>query len=250
MQHIRILALSPHSDDVALSLGAYLLDKCAASYIRLVTVFSISKSTTDDRIQNTAAVTSIRKAEDVAFVNALSSAAEVKWLDRKDAPLRLCIPDEAVFACDLSDADRGEIQHIVSIVKEGCGDFDLTLAPMGLGGHIDHVIVRNAALELLKEGASIVFYEDIPYAADLSLTKIGECAKQLASISGQKMDLFSIKTSVTLEKKIALLSCYHSQMDPRTESRIISHSGRLSELSIVERVWASPNVFTATQHLL
>ena len=36
----------------------------------------------------------------------------------------------------------------------------LVLAPLGVGGHVDHVLVRNAAE---RSGARVVYYSDFPY---------------------------------------------------------------------------------------
>ena len=38
-------------------------------------------------------------------------------------------------------------------------------APAGIGGHPDHLTVRDAALELLRRGHSIVLYGELPYCA-------------------------------------------------------------------------------------
>jgi LmbE family N-acetylglucosaminyl deacetylase len=250
MQRTRILAISPHSDDVAFSLGAYLLGQCAVSHIQLVTVFSISKSTTDEIIKDSAVISEIRKAEDSRFVESLGQAMRVVWLDREDAPLRLHIPDEAVFNFEPPYIDLSEVWYVLNKVKVEYGSFDLLLAPMALGCHIDHVIVRNTALKLLEEGLPVVFYEDLPYAADFSLAEIDEHAEQLGSLAGKKLELFTIETGMTIGKKIALLSCYRSQMDSRTESRVRSHADRFSDNSVVERVWASANSLSAIQHTL
>ena len=240
-KHFNVAMLSPHSDDVALSLGAFLLGRCSALNIDIITAFSISECTADDSINDSAIVSSIRKAEDVIFANSLCGHVKVSWLDMQDAPLRLHITDEAVFNSKPSYMSWDEVQYLKAKMKKECCNFDLLFAPMGLGKHIDHIVVRNAALELLKDGFPLIFYEDIPYAADLSLTDIDENAKQLECLSGQSLELFPIETDVTIEKKLGLLSCYRSQMDSRTESRVRLHANRTTGNSVVERVWASKN---------
>src|SRR5256885_6861818 len=42
------------------------------------------------------------------------------------------------------------------------------LGPLGIGGHIDHLLVRNAITEAFIEDpyVTLVFYQDIPYAMD------------------------------------------------------------------------------------
>jgi LmbE family N-acetylglucosaminyl deacetylase len=37
---------------------------------------------------------------------------------------------------------------------------DLVLAPLGIGGHIDHLVVSQAARQL---GSAVLYYEDVPY---------------------------------------------------------------------------------------
>ena len=242
--------ISPHSDDIALSLGAFLWARRFALRIRIVTVFSVTSNTADDSISDSRIVTSMRKAEDARFAALLGPGVAVHWLDREDAPLRLHIPDEAVFRFDLSSEDLSEKRHLVNKVKVEYGSFDLLLAPMALGQHIDHTVVRNAALELLAEGFPVAFYEDIPYAADSSLAEIGEYAAHLVNLAGQELDLCAIETGVTIEKKVALISCYRSQMDSRTESRVRSHAARCSVNSVVERVWASKKALCAIHNSL
>ncbi len=232
-----VVMLSPHSDDIALSLGAFLRRRDSALYVRIVTVFSVTNNTADDLISSPYIVTSMRKGEDASFGVAVGPGVALSWLDREDAPLRLQIHDEAVFSFDLSYLDLNEVRHVVDKVKVEYGSCDLLFAPMALGQHIDHLVVRNAALELLSEGFAVVFYEDIPYAADFSLSEIDEHVVQLGALAGQGLELCIIETGVAIEEKIALLSCYRSQMDSRTESRVRSYAERCGGNSVVERVW-------------
>ena len=236
--------LSPHSDDIALSLGAFLQARRSVLRVHIVTVFSITKNTVDDSISAPHIVTLLRKAEDTCFITALGPGVAISWLDRNDAPLRLHIPDEAVFTSEPSDVDLNEVRHILDKVKMEYSIFDLLFAPMAIGRHIDHILVRNVALELLKEGFLVGFYEDLPYAADYSLGEIYEYVTQLGLLAGQELELCTIETGVVIEEKIALLSCYRSQMDPRTESRVRSHSKRCSRNSVVERVWVQKKRIT------
>jgi len=249
-QNKKAVFLSPHSDDVALSLGAFLMWKPSDVHIHIVTVFSISECTADNSITNSAIVSSIRKLEDEELIKSLSGDVKGRWLDRQDAPLRLHISDETVFHSKFTKLDMKEVQHLVSTIKVEYDGFDLIFAPIGLGTHIDHLVVRNAALELLRDGFPIVFYEDIPYAADLSLKEITEHIKELESLSGQQLDYYCIKTGISVEEKVSLLSCYRSQIDSRTESRVRSHANRIDSKTVVERVWASPNSLPSIKYIL
>ena len=244
--------LSPHCDDIALSLGGFLLAQCGKAYFQIITVFSLSACTADDTIENSAVITTIRKAEDVLFIESLGRNVGTKWMDREDAPLRLHIADEAVFSSDISYIDLSEMRHIADKVKEEkeYRNLDLLFAPMALGQHTDHTLVRNAVLELLAEGFPVAFYEDIPYAADYSLGEIDEYAAHLKKLAGQELAQCAIETGITIDEKVALLSCYRSQMDSRTESRVRSHAARCSTNSVVERVWASKKALCAIHNVL
>ena len=247
--HCNVVLLSPHSDDIAFSLGAFLLGQCDVSHIQIITVFSISASTADESIKDPAVVSAIRKAEDGCFVESLGRDVGSIWLDRKDAPLRLHISDEAVFSSDPSYIGLNEVRHVVDKVKEEYGSFNLLFAPMALGQHIDHVLVRNAALELLSDGFAVLLYEDLPYAADFSLSEIERYTSQLGALAGQEFELLILETGITVEEKVVLLSCYQTQMDPQTESRVRSHADRCNGNSVVERVWAPKNALPAIQRM-
>jgi len=41
----------------------------------------------------------------------------------------------------------------------------LFYAPLRVGGHVDHLLVRECAARLHRQGAKVVFYEDFPYVA-------------------------------------------------------------------------------------
>lgn len=248
--HCNVVLLSPHSDDIALSLGAFLHGNCKAWHIQIITVFSISESTADDSIKNPSVVSAIRKAEDGNFIESLGRNVEVVWLDRRDAPLRLNISDKEVFNSEPSILDLFEVQNIMTKVKMKYGNCDLLLAPMAIGKHIDHIVVRNAAIGLLKQDFPVAFYEDLPYAADSSLAKLDEYSRLLGSMTEQQLEMFAIETGVTIEEKITLLSCYRSQMDSSIENRVRFHSNRYCQDLTVERVLASKKALPVIQHLL
>jgi hypothetical protein len=46
-------------------------------------------------------------------------------------------------------------EHVIRLAGRG-----MVLAPLGVGGHVDHVLVRTAAA---YSGAPVVYYSDFPY---------------------------------------------------------------------------------------
>jgi LmbE family N-acetylglucosaminyl deacetylase len=134
--------------------------------------------------------------------------------------------------------------------------------PLGIGGHVDHRLVRNAGLTLLAEprgwvmpgpdwAGMVSFYEDFPYAwwtefnglADLGEDVFGglptgvTVVPELAEVGDQ------------LERKISGITVYESQLErlfggpkPMADAVRAFH-GRVAELGGVpgfaERYWAS-----------
>lgn len=250
MQKKNAILLSPHSDDIALSLGASLLGGCFMSKIQLVTVFSISRCTADDSSTNSCIVSKIRKKEDRNFVNTVSQDMKTTWLDREDAPIRLNIADEMVFEFAPPATDLSEARSIQNMITSEHSEFGLFFAPMGLGGHIDHIVLRNVALQMMKEGNDIVFYEDLPYAADYACDDIKQHALQIGCIAGIELDLFKIETGVTIRDKISLLSNYPSQMDTDTYHRVHSYSDRFNTLAATEYIWVPKRTLPNLQRIL
>jgi len=81
-------------------------------------------------------------------------------------------------------------------------------APLGVGDHVDHQVVRMAALRLLAAGYRVVFYEDYPYAdrpgaSESALTAAGGTEWQCECVALGAMDLAA---------KVSALGYYRSQM--------------------------------------
>ena len=81
-------------------------------------------------------------------------------------------------------------------------------APLAVGNHVDHQICFAAARGLLREGASVTFYEDIPYvlhhrALETRLDDLGGASHFLPS---------TIDIDAFLARKISAIECYTSQM--------------------------------------
>ena len=82
-------------------------------------------------------------------------------------------------------------------------------APLGIGHHVDHQIVRQAACILRRDGYEVRFFEDYPYSAGA-----GELEGALRDAPGSnwssKLEMLS---SEDMEAKIAAISRYTSQLD-------------------------------------
>jgi LmbE family N-acetylglucosaminyl deacetylase len=111
---------------------------------------------------------------------------------------------------------------------------DLTVyAPLGLGDHVDHQLVRRAA-EAWR-GDQLYYYEDYPYAEQ------ADPAADPAHLVPQLVPL----DEADLSARIEAVACYHSQMAvlfgdlDQMEARIRAYAGRLAPpgYPAAERFW-------------
>ncbi|MGA9526303.1 MAG: PIG-L family deacetylase [Myxococcaceae bacterium] len=147
-----VLYVSPHFDDVVFSCAGELLKKVAAGeHIVVCTVFS----------EGTGSKT--RVAEDAAAMEVLG--AEAVHLGFEDAPDREGFtPSFQTLVLDAqvrSELVRQVASAIGAVVnRRQPGEVWL---PLGVGGHVDHLTVFEAARGM-RTDARICFYEERPYA--------------------------------------------------------------------------------------
>lgn len=234
--------ISPHDDDVPFSLGAAVLDGRFGSGI-VVTVFSRSNCTIDDRDDDVARVTELRKKENEEFFCSLEVSLELHYLDRLDAPLRLGIRDERVFDAVSPASDEEEAECLCVALRQMLQWAGVLFAPLGLGGHVDHVLVHKAACTFTRDGWATAFYEDLPYAARMEPADIERIVKDTQSKIGQPLRALNIRSCSDASRKRRALCAYKSQIDQRMIDEILSYGQRLGGASIAERLWCDPTAF-------
>jgi LmbE family N-acetylglucosaminyl deacetylase len=221
------LYLSPHLDDAVLSCGGRIWQQVqAGERVRVVTVFA-GKPSPDGPLSPFAQAlhaiwglvdaTAARRKEDAAAL-ALLGAEATYW------PYTDCIyrqmPDgrfpyaseEALFG-EVHPSDKALIAELAerfrALTEEQAGAI---YAPLAVGHHVDHQIVRRAVEGL----ADVTYYEDYPYAAESGALEsaLGD-AGQIGNLSHRFSELWQAEhvalSSQTLETKIAAIACYGSQ---------------------------------------
>ena len=144
--------VSPHQDDAVFSLW-HLLD--APGEVAVVNVFTGVPSSPelgwwDAQTGATDSPSRVRHraAEDrAALAHAGRSPTDLAFLD-----LQYRIDDQP-------------LEPIVEAVDDAAGKDSFVLAPAGLGGHLDHHLVRDAALALWRRGRRVALYADLPHAS-------------------------------------------------------------------------------------
>jgi LmbE family N-acetylglucosaminyl deacetylase len=146
-----VLYISPHADDVAFS-TAGLLSRDVAAGAR-ATVMTLFEPPAPD--------TAERRGEDEAFARAFGVTLERgEWPDavmrrrRYRSPAQLFTPMRADEA-PLVEAIRVALQARVDAGARR------VVAPLGVGGHVDHQVAHAACRALV--GADVAYYEDTPY---------------------------------------------------------------------------------------
>lgn len=175
----RVVILSPHLDDAALSCGGLLhaLQGVSTLVVTLCSGNPPQRASPDGRHTAPArrghVSPRIRRAEDIAAMRAI--AAEFVHLSFPDAIYRrntqtgkLIYPSARERWVAPNAEDAAHIEELYRLLRRICLDLGpiLLVSPMGIGDHVDHQITALVALRLAAAGASLLFYEDFPYVAN------------------------------------------------------------------------------------
>lgn len=145
----KIIFISPHHDDAVFSCPG-LIQRAVqkGKSVEIITVFSDTRETTHERREET------RRACQVLGIQS------VDW-GMKDALVRH--PTRDVLFADIlaEDETLAELRHMMKTVLMEQPN-TLFCIPLGVGWHIDHLLVFEAALEVFPQ-EKLFFYEDAPY---------------------------------------------------------------------------------------
>lgn len=236
-----VLVVSPHLDDAVLSCGG-LLHRARAQGVcaRVVTVFA-GEPRPDDvgplanwfhelcgHGMNTVAV---RRAEDRAAGDRLGfEAVHLDFLDcayRRAGRHHLYPSEASVFGPVVAD-DLALIEELAERI--GSMDAGLVLAPLAIGGHVDHVIAREAAARAF--GGELLLFEDVPYAFEPELLAAATAGRARWSVP------------IDGDAKRAAVECYTSQLEmlwrgPASLWDELDDLGVVGGRSPTERFWTT-----------
>ncbi len=149
----RIAVLSPHLDDAVLSCW-HLLDSDAT--LSVVNVFTGSPP------PGTA-----------GWWDALTGAGDPiqRMRERRDEDRRaLALAGRSAVALELLDAqyrrEEPPVAELVARLRRAIPSGALVCAPAAMMRHPDHVLVRDAAIELARQGSPLALYADLPHAIE------------------------------------------------------------------------------------
>jgi LmbE family N-acetylglucosaminyl deacetylase len=227
---MQVTVLSPHRDDAAFSCGLLLHSLLAAGCdVMIVNVFTVSRyapylvETGDDRTRQ---VTATRCEEDAAFAEKLlretgADHGQLHFLDLGwlDVPLRWVMEDEGALA--QASLPPEEVDTLCQELR-ALPAADVVLAPMALGGHIDHRLVAQAASSTLHPSI-LVFYEDLPYACRMPDAE-GQEDSPAGGATLRETWLPTSERVSDLKQRYAL--CYGSQIAPSVAAEMENHASQ------------------------
>jgi len=217
---VRVTIVSPHLDDAVLSAGMTIRVLVSSGYlVRVVTVFTraAEQHTPAALLFNLAGARNVRdglarrRAEDLRALTRLGAArahlglcdASFRWHRRSsrlntlgpDAFVTPPLPPEPETERAIGEALEAHLARTRP---------DVVLLPGAVGGHVDHVLVRAAAEEVLRRHPDLtsLAYEDLPYAA----TPTG------ADGNANAFNLRVVGTEADLDAKLEAVGCYGSQL--------------------------------------
>ena len=209
--------VAPHLDDAVLSCGgqiAALVDAGARTLVVTVCAASPSSATPLTpyaehlhRSYNLGDDPAARRREEDAAALALLGCDGLH-LDQLDAPYRLPVygtrgavfnapvPDDPLFAAAGRVLDQLRARQPAARLY----------LPLGVGSHVDHLVVCAAGLAAYERGASIVWYEDAPYAVEPELVAV-----RLRALGAGWAPLV-VEIGPALPRKLAAIPAYRSQV--------------------------------------
>lgn len=247
--------LSPHLDDVALSCGGMICAQTkSGERVLIVTVFAGRPDY--DRLSEFACFQhrwwgdpddpiGQRRREDERACQLLG--ADWIHLDELDAIYRrdpatgraLYNSDDEIFG-SLHPADTVKATEIAETWLRALPlGHARVYAPLAAGHHVDHQLVRQAAIHLIERGLSVVFYEDFPYVSDAE--KLIQALTWAAPGSWQAQQI--LLAPEELERKKEAISCYVSQTPvifrhgPGMAEQVAEYARRVGNGRPAERIW-------------
>ena len=167
------LFLSPHLDDAVLSCGGLIAKLSTAAKVTIATAFCSAPWFGPYSnlagwlhgiagVKNARCLARIRRYEDAAACRRVG-AGYVHWYYR-DAVYRVSSPGHflypSIIQTDPVPQDASMISRLAKQIDRLADGHDFLVAPLGIGRHVDHLVVRQAAERCER---MLLYYPDIPY---------------------------------------------------------------------------------------
>lgn len=225
----KIVYLSPHLDDLAFSNGG-LIQKIGKKNFTLVNIFN--KSSFAPNLTGKVSISKIRTEEDRSFCKKMK--CRKIDLGFNDSSLRnyrkYFVSQEQASKNIIFDFVTNKVLDAISLLEP-----DYIFCPLAIGNHIDHQIiflsVKKSRHKLISK---VFFYEDLPYAGEISKTKL--IREIMIKIESPKSIPFPL-TSAEIKNKLSSLLLYKSQIESCDINSTFSYAKSLIKNKYAERLW-------------
>lgn len=226
----KIILLSPHHDDIALSSGGVVRNlRQNGRQLFLINVFTTSlwapilgSDATKEEISCT------RLNEDTLYcqkvgIESINLGFEDSMVRGYDAITELSaeVDNEPIYPLV-----EYALLNTLNSVK-----FDLILCPLAIGNHIDHKIVQKAMKTVC--GKYLMYYEDLPYSCCFSDKDV----LSIARIRTNSIEPGYIDISGVIGDKIKDIQTYASQIEDGLIDKVVQYSKRFDKARCFERIW-------------
>lgn len=227
-----VLVVSPHYDDVPLSLGQSLLDGALAGASRVDVRVVFGRTNWSVKLHPTRrrapAITAVRRTEEA--VAARRFGYRVRSADLEEAILRSGTLAAETFRGEDDISSDPLLRRIEAMCWSWRTEADLLWMPAGIGRHVDHRLVAHAGVNMVRSGATgFAFYEERPYTAYMTEEEI---AAEVDSL-GLGLQPYAVSGPILERTQRRVRRIYRSQMVEYFETAQVRDraAGR------TERVW-------------
>lgn len=249
---MRHLFLSPHPDDAVLSCGGWIYQLARAG--ERVEVFTVMAGSMPPDMPLTSFIEEHvtrwglgpdpvpgRQAEDRQAVAYLGGSVRFgpfpDLLYRTDGQGCVLYPDLGALFGAIHPADPVRSQEIAGWV----GVPDVLYAPLGAGHHVDHQLVRDAALTWRRDHpeVAVFFYEEYPYSA--KGVEVVQAA--LVALDKPAVPVLHSSDDVAIDARVRAIACYRSQIStfwdsPTTMGEAVRlYAAQVGAGQYAERMW-------------
>lgn len=235
------IIISPHCDDALLSLGGLLINKVLVPEV-VVNVFTKTNWTINGN-EEVDKITGLRIKEDLQSFASLG--INTKYLGFMDASLRKGCENKSSKYVEIThepiiDPICGKLFGVIKNLIKEYKNVENWFFPLGVGGHIDHCILRDVAIKgELTNQKYVYFYEDVGYDDTESDEKIQAIIKTLPLHLTPKTYKYQ-----NINKKLNILENYASQIN----RSLLAQVKRTYKKRGGERIWGkSGNIINFLQ---
>ena len=138
---------------------------------------------------------------------------------------------------------------IAEMVAPDLQEGTVVFAPLAIGRHIDHRIVRTAALALKSAlQIELLLFEDMPYSAQYEPRTVANAVGRLANSYSLELQPLLASTDDLLQFKRQALECYPSQKVASEFDAILEYATKLTDSKAgAERLWRVALANTETE---